>query len=71
MITISLWKTVTVDSWSWCIEDIDDIVKLTIGVILALVISPVTLLVDVISSPIQLILLIKYLVKDKRYWRNK
>lgn len=67
MITVSLWKTTTVDSWNWCIEDIEDIVELTLGIIIALILSPVTLLIDIISLPIQLILLIKYLVIDRKY----
>lgn len=66
MITVNLWRAVTVDSWSWVIEDIEDIVKLTIDIIIALILSPVTLFIDIVSLPIQLILLTKYLIKDKK-----
>lgn len=41
-----------------CVDYIEELI--------ALIVSPFTLFVDIVSLPIQLILLIKYLIKDKK-----
>lgn len=64
MITIALWKLCTIDNLCWNICDLSDFIELTLNIMFALLITPFVLIADIICFPVEIILLLKFLILD-------
>lgn len=64
MITASVWKGATIDSCKWYPKDLADMGVLSLDITCALIMTMITLPLDILILPIELIVLIKHIIDN-------